>query len=142
MGGLTKPSECFQREIEPALAEYLSEPLSEHRAKNLASAIDHHLVWTFEYYNRVDRSRLKGATDVKVFRRNMISQCPELQMMNDLSDAKHHRFLDWPSKPERVVTESTAAFSVQDGQLYVPKYGKAFQPSAMIGADFWHKWPD
>jgi hypothetical protein len=142
MSGLTKPSECFRQEIEPALAEYLNEPLSERRAKILASAIDHHLDWTFEYYNRVDPSRLNGVTDVKIFRRSLMSQCPELQMMNDLSDSKHHRFLDRPSKPARVVAESTAAFSVQNGQLYVPKYGKAFPPSATIAADFWREWPD
>jgi hypothetical protein len=142
MTGLTKPSECFKQEIEPALAEYENEPLSERRAKILASAIDHHLDWTFEYYKRVDSSRLGGAADVKVFRRNLISQCPELQMMNDLSDGKHHRFLDRPSNPPRVADVSTAAFSVQNGQLYVPEYGKLFEPSARTAANFWGNWQD
>jgi hypothetical protein len=47
--GLTKPSERFIEEIEPALADYIKEPLSERLANNLARAIDHHLDWTFDY---------------------------------------------------------------------------------------------
>jgi hypothetical protein len=134
--GLTTPSEVFRLEIEPALADYAKEPLSDRRAKILASAIDHHVDWSFEYYKRVDSSRLGGAADLKAFRRNLISQCPELQMMNELSDAKHHRFLDRPSDPPRVIKESTAALLVQDGQLHVQQYGTAFEPSARAAANF------
>jgi hypothetical protein len=91
--GLTKPSERFIEEIEPALADYIKEPLSERLANNLARAIDHHLDWTFDYYRKVDPSRLNGAGDEKSFRRQLFPQCSQLRMMNDLSDAAHHRFL-------------------------------------------------
>jgi hypothetical protein len=140
--GLTKPSEIFRREIEPALDDYLAHPLDERLANNIARAIDHFADWTFKYHKEVDPSRLSGATDEKSFRAQLLPQCPELQMMNDLSDAAHHRFLNRPNNPERVVTESTAAYSVQNGQLYVPKYGKEFGPSVRIAANFWRHWQD
>ena len=51
MTGLVKPSERFRQEIEPALADYRAGSLpSERLANNLAKAIDHHLEWTFSYY--------------------------------------------------------------------------------------------
>ena len=111
--GLIKPSEQFQQEIQPALDDYLKDPLSERLAKNLARAIDHQVDWTFEYYQKNDRSRLNGARDVKSFRRQLVTQCSELQIMNDLSDAAHHRFLTWPNNPPRVVVQSSAAFSLR-----------------------------
>jgi hypothetical protein len=43
-------------------------------------------------------------------------------MMNDLYDVAHHRFLNRPSDPPRVVEASTAAYSVKAGALYVNKY--------------------
>ena len=49
MNSLTSPSARFQSEIEPAWKEYLSDPLVERKANNLARAIDHHLDWTFKY---------------------------------------------------------------------------------------------
>jgi len=63
-------------------------------------------------------------------------------MMNDLPDAADHRFLDRTNKPPRIVTESAAAYPVQNGQLYVPKYGNAFEPSVRIVANFWRNWQD
>ena len=100
-----KPSELFRREIKPALDDYLAHPLDERLANNVARAIDHFADWTFKYHKEVDPSRLSGATDEKSFRAQLLPQCPELQMMNDLSDAAHHRFLDRPNNPPRVVTE-------------------------------------
>src|SRR5262245_30172571 len=92
--GLIKPSEQFQQEIQPALDDYLEDPLSERVAKNLARAIDHQVDWTFEYYQKNDRSRLNGARDVKSFRRQLVTQCSELQIMNDLPDAAHSSISD------------------------------------------------
>ena len=105
--GLTRPSERFIQEIEPALAEYNKGPLSERLANNLARAVDHHLDWTFDYYRKVDPSRLNGAGDEKSFRRQLLQQCSQLQIMNDLSDAAHHRFLTRPNNPSRIVDTST-----------------------------------
>jgi hypothetical protein len=91
--------------------------LSERLANNLARAIDYQTDWTFDYYKATDPSRLVGATDVKSFRRKLLPQCEPLQMMNDLSDVAHHRFLNRPSDPPRVVEASTAAYSVKAGAL-------------------------
>jgi len=126
MSSLTKPSEMFQRDVEPALDDYLKEPLSERRANILAAALDHHLDWTYEYLKAGDQTRL----GLKDFRRSRIAECPDLQMMNDLSDSKHHRVLDRNNDPPRTVKLSTAAYKVENGQLHVPQYGKAFEPSA------------
>jgi hypothetical protein len=71
MNGLTPPSARFQSEIQPAWEEYLSDPLVERKANNLARAIDHHLDWTFSYYAEVDRSRLMDATDLPGFRQKV-----------------------------------------------------------------------
>jgi hypothetical protein len=139
---LTYPSERFRENIEPALAEYLKNPLSKRSANNLARDLDHHSDWAFEYYKQNDRSRLNGATDVKTFRRQLYGQCPELRMMNDLSDASHHRFLNRRSNPQRIVTASTAAYSVKDGALYVPNYETHFLPAANTAVDFWRDWND
>jgi hypothetical protein len=111
--GLIKPSERFRQEIQPALDDYLKELGSERLANNLARAIDHQVDWTFEYYEQTDPRRLNGAKDEKSFRRQLLGQCPELAIMNDLSDAAHHRFLNRPSNPARVTVTSSAAYSVQ-----------------------------
>ena len=144
---LIKPSEQFQQEIEPALDDYLKDPLSERLAKNLARAIDHQVDWTFEYYQKNDRSRLNGARDVKSFRRQLVTQSSELQIMNDLSDAAHRRFLTWPNTPPRVVVQSSAAFLLQSPtgggsvQLYISTYGP-FLPAATKSVAFWRNWQD
>jgi uncharacterized protein YndB with AHSA1/START domain len=145
--GLIKPSERFQQEIQPALDDYLKNPLSERLAKNLARAVDHQVDWTFEYYKQNDPSRLNGASDVKSFRRQLVTQCSELQIMNDLSDAAHHRFLTRPNNPPRVVVQSSAAFSLRSPtgggsvQLYISAYGP-FLPAATKAVAFWRNWQD
>jgi hypothetical protein len=139
MNSLTSPSARFQSEIEPAWNEYLSDSLVERKANNLARAIDHHLDWTFTYYDQVDRSRLMGATNLEGFRQKLFGLCPELKMMRDLSDAAHHRFL---RRSSAVVVTSSAAYSVQNGALLVPDYGGAFGDSARKTVEFWRQWPD
>ena len=121
-----------------------SQPLSvlvlvERKANNLARAIDHHLDWTFKYYDQVDRSRLMGATNLDGFRQKVFGLCPELQMMRDLSDAAHHRFL---TRSSAVVVTSSAAYSVQNSALLVPDYARAFGDSARKAVEFWRQWPD
>jgi hypothetical protein len=140
--GLIKPSEVFRRKIEPAFNDYTKNPLSERLANILAMAIDHQSDWTFEYYKNVDPSRLSGSSSVKAFREQLISQCPQLQVMNELADADHHRFLTRPSNPPRVVDTSTAAYSVQAGELCVPKYQATFLSEATKAIDFWRVWKD
>jgi len=139
MNSLTSPSARFQSEIEPAWKEYLSDPLVERKANNLARAIDHHLDWTFTYYDQVDRSRLMGATNLDGFRQKVFGLCTELQMMRDLSDAAHHRFL---TRSSAVVVTSSAAYSVQNSALLVPDYARAFGDSARKAVEFWRQWPD
>jgi hypothetical protein len=136
---LTAPSERFRTEIQPAWEEYLSNPLVERKANNLASAVDHHLDWTFEYYNQVDQLRLMGATDLAGFRQKIFGLCPELRMMRDLSDAKHHRFL---TRKSAVVVTSSSAYSAQNNTLLVPSYGRSFADSARKAVDFWRQWAD
>src|SRR5215831_8946314 len=69
------------------------------------------------------------------------AQCSELQIMNDLSDAAHHRFLTWPNNPPRVVVQASAAFSLQSPtggesvQLYISTYGP-FLPAATKAVAF------
>jgi hypothetical protein len=142
MKGVRMPSERFHQEIEPALDEYRKDRLSERLANGLARAIDHQSDWTFAYYKQVDPSRLNGAKDEKAFRRQLFKRCSELRMMNELSDAAHHRFLDRPSDPPRAVTASTAAYSLKDGELYVPKHETHFLPAANKAFDFWRDWED
>ena len=147
--GLIKPSEQFRREIQPALDDYLRDPHSERLANNLARATDHQVDWTFEYYKQNDPSRLNGASDVKSFRQQLLGQCPELQMMNDLSDASHHRFLTRPNNPTRVVVTSSSAYSPQtttgpggSAGLYVSGYGTSFLAAATNAVKFWRSWQD
>ena len=75
-------------EVEPAFTEYLADLLNERRAKYVARAIDHHLDWTYEYYERVDKSRLLNTGSLRTFRFELFSRCPELQIMWDISDGK------------------------------------------------------
>jgi hypothetical protein len=122
--------------------EYFADPLNERKADGLARAIDHHLDWTFEYYDRGDQSRLMGATTVSEFRQKLFALCPELRMMWDLSDAAHHRILDRPATPERVVVVSSMAYSTQDGTLFVPNYDRPFCDAVPQAVDFWRRWHD
>jgi len=139
---LLSPSARFQSEIQPAMDEYLADPLSERRANNLARAIDHHLDWTFAYYDRGDRSRLMGASNLSDFRQKLFALCPELRMMWDLSDAAHHRFLDRPATPARVVVVSSMAYSTQDSTLFVADYDRPFRDAVPQAVDFWRRWHD
>jgi hypothetical protein len=43
MSGLTKPSERLRENVEPAVSEYLQNPLSKRHANALAGALDYHL---------------------------------------------------------------------------------------------------
>jgi hypothetical protein len=142
MNNLRKPSERFRQIIEPALMDYQREPVSERLANNVARDIDHHLDWTFEYYQRVDRSRLLGATNVGDFRRQVFALCAPLRMMNDLSDAAHHRFLTVKRDPPRVVATSTAAYVTSGDTLHVDGYAQPFLPAAIEAVKFWRAWPD
>jgi hypothetical protein len=144
MAALVKPSENFQNEIEPAFAEYRADAVSERQAKNLARAIDHHLVWTYEYHSNGDRSRLLGANGLKKFRRAVFGHCPELEIMWDISDAAHHRFLTLPARPgvPRTVPTSTDAFTVQANELWVKHYNRRFLSAATTAVEFWRRWPD
>jgi hypothetical protein len=137
-----KPSEHFSLEIEPAFTEACADPLSERRANALARAIDHHLNWTYEYYCVEDPARLLGARDVKTFRRKLIDLCPPLQMMSDLSDAAHHRFLTRPSEPPRIIQSSTAAYSDHGTALWVNGYDSPFLEEAARAVRFWYQWKD
>jgi hypothetical protein len=136
---LLPPSARFRSEIQPAWEEYLSDPLVERKANNLARAIDHHLNWTFEYYSQVDQSRLMGAINLSGFRQKVFGLCPELRMMWDLSDAAHHRFL---ARSSAVVVTSSAAYSVQNSALLVSNYGSPFRDSARKAVEFWRQCSD
>jgi len=115
--------------------------LDERLAKNAARAVDHHLDWTFEYYSKVDSTRLLGANDLNGFREKVFAQCSELRMMNDLADAAHHRFLT--RKPEsRIITTSTDAFESREDTLWVLHFDRSFQPALQAAVDFWRRWPD
>ena len=136
-----KPSDRLQ-EVELALADYKSDPLSERKANILASAIDHHVDWTYVYLSDTHPSRIGGAKNEKQFLRQLLPRCPQLQIMNELSDAYHHRHLDQPSNPPRVITESTAAYSVLNGALHIQRWDKPFLSEAITAVDFWRNLKD
>jgi hypothetical protein len=93
MSGSTKPSERLRENVEPAVSEYLQNPLSRRHANALAGALNDHLEWTYKYYQQVNPSRLDGAT-LRSFRTDLLKQHRSLQVMSDLADAAHHRYLD------------------------------------------------
>lgn len=140
MVALLKPSEVLKTEIEPAFAEYLAEHLNERRAKYVAQTIDHHLVWTYEYYERIDKSRLLNASSLKAFRSELFRRCPELRIMWDISDAAHHRFLT--RRIKRVVTTASDAFAVRADELWIQGYDLPFLRAAAAAVKFWRSWPD
>ncbi len=122
---LTNPSEIFQQKIAPAYKEYLLSPCSERRANSLATALNDHAEWTFQFYkDNSNGSGLLGATSPMEFREKLFSKCPELKMMWDLADANKHRLL---SNPAHSLTASTAAYVVQGGDLVVTApYNQSF----------------
>lgn len=140
MIALLKPSEVFKKEIEPAFEEYLAEQLNERRARYVARAVDNQLDWTYEYYDRVDRSRLFNVSNLKLFRSELFSRCPELRIMWDISDSAHHRFLT--RKIERVVATASDAFDVRADKLWVQGCNVPFLPTAAAAVRFWRLWPD
>ena len=140
-GALQKPSEVFRRKILPAFRDYGADPSNERLANILAAAINDQAEWTFQYYDRGDRSRLFGTTTAIKFREAIFGMCPELRMMWDLADADKHRFLTRPGLI-RSVSLSTAAYSVRDSELWVSGFDKPFLPTATIAMQFWERWPD
>jgi hypothetical protein len=141
MSGLTKPSERLREYVEPALGEYLRNPLSERRADILAGALDDHLEWTYRYYQQVNPSRLKGAT-LTSFRTDLLKKHRALHVMSDLADSGHYRFLDRPHDPPRVVTSSTAAYYEEAGALHVQGFNSRFPSEARQAYEFWRNWRD
>jgi len=141
MSELTKPSEIFRENVEPALNEYLQNPLSKRHANNLAAALDRHLEWTCKYYEQVNPSRLNGAT-LASFRSDLLNQNRPLHVMSDLADAADHRFLTYRRNPPRVVTSSTAAYYEEAGILYVQGFNSPFQSEARQAFEFWRNWRD
>ncbi len=141
MTELTKPSERLLQDLEPAFAEYLQDPCSERKANIVARAADDHVEWTFKYHEQYDPSRLNG-TDLKSFRRALISQCPGLQMMSDLADAADHRLLTRPHDPPRVIIISTAAYYKEAGVLRVHGFDTPFPSAAEQVVTFWRNYAD
>ena len=141
MSGLTKPSDILREYVEPALSDYLQDPLSKFHANILAGALDAHLEWTYRYYQEVDPSRLNGAT-LRSFRTELLTQHRALHVMSDLADAADHRFLDRPRDPPRVVTSSTAAYYEQAGVLHVQGFNSPFSSEAGQAFEFWRNWRD
>lgn len=141
MPDLTPPSEIFAAEVQPAYQDFAADPLSERHAKNAARAVDHHLDWTFEYYDRTDQSRLLGAETLGGFRETIFGNCTELRMMNDISDAAHHRFLTRRVESRTVFT-STDSFVADIEELVVNNYNEPFLPALTTAVNFWRDWPD
>jgi hypothetical protein len=141
MSGLTKPSERLRENVEPAVSEYVQNPLSRRQANALAGALNDHLEWTYKYYQQVNPSRLDGAT-LRSFRTDLLKQHRALQAMSDLADAARHRYLDRAHDPPRVVTLSTAAYYVEAGVLHVQGFNSPFQSEARRAFEFWRGWRD
>ena len=132
----------FRETVEPALKEYLEVQLSERRANILAEALDAHLEWTYEYYERTDPSRLDGAATLRSFRTDLLKKHRPLHVMSDLADSARHRFLDRPRNPPRLVTSSTAAYYVEAGVLHVQGFKSPFASEARQAVEFWRDWRD
>jgi hypothetical protein len=141
MNGYLKPSEVFASDVWPAYEEYRADPLSERRAMNAASAIDHHLDWTFEYYSRVDPSRLIGRSTHSEFRDALFGECRPLRIMWEISDASHHRFLE-PRKVQRRVTAATDAFVEINNELWIVPYKLPFLRTLETAVAYWQRWLD
>lgn len=142
MTDLLKPSWRRKDYIEPAFEEFVLDPLSERRANILASAIDHQADWTYEYVRANEPARLPGDGSLGDFRRDIFNRCPELRAMSDLSDASHHRFLTRKRDPGRTVTTSTAAYLVEENELVVQGYDRAFMDLADKSLSFWKNWKE
>jgi hypothetical protein len=56
-------------------------------------------------------------------------------MMNDLSDAAHHRFLDRPNDPPRITVTSTAAYSQVNSAGGVQLYIQATQTPVFVSGN-------
>ena len=72
----------------------------------------------------------------------LLSECEELRMMNDLSDAAHHRFLTRPNILPRIIDPSHGCDLIEAGKLHVRKYEKPFLPAAVKAVDFLRNWKD
>jgi len=57
----------FRREAQPAYEDFMQNSLSERRAKIAARSINDQLEWTFQYYLKLDESRLSGNTKLNPF---------------------------------------------------------------------------
>ena len=141
MSGLTKPSERLRENVEPAVSEYLQNPLSKRHANALAGALNDHLEWTYKYYQQVDDPRFNGAT-LRSFRTDLLKQHQSLHVMSDLADAAQHRFLDHSRNPPRVVTSSTAAYYSEGGILHVQGFKSPFRSEAEQAIEYWRNQPD
>ena len=142
MNGLSKPSEIFRGKVDPTFAAYQPNPLDERLANSLARVANDQLEWTYQYYEKTDRSRVFGATSLSDFRRETFKRCPDARMIWDLADADRHRFLDRKSDPGHLVTASTAAYMQHNDQLIVSAYNKPFLEAATAVVNYWREWPD
>jgi hypothetical protein len=140
MNDLLKPSQVFQREVAPAYADCLKNPLSERYAKIAAGAVDHHLDWTFIFYVKTERSRLDGLNHAG-FRESLFIRCPQLQIMWAIADAAHHRFLK-PMQVARAVDTASDAFMEIGDELWIAPMKVPFLPALSTAVEFWRAWLD
>lgn len=139
MPHLTPPSETFKSSILIAYIDVVAEPLSEHYANTACKVLVDQIEWVYQFYEN-DPARLLAAKNLNEFRARIFEKCPDLRVMWDTADAAKHRFLTKPKNPPRLVTSSTAAYSIEEGQLMLA--GRPALERISAAVEFWRAWRD
>lgn len=137
-GKLKTPEEILSEKILPAFQAHKDSPTDEGLASTAAAQISNSIEWNYHFFEDNDQTQLEGATDLKQFRDQAFSQCPELQCMSDLALADKHRRLD---RPTAIITTATAAYSEVDGVLTLPDFDdREFDDVAETAIEYLKTW--
>ena len=101
---MSTPREFFDKMLKPAYEAWLSDPLSEWKAKAAVSNADTMAERTFNYWEKRDRAKVAGAKLASQYRTHLrVNICGDFGLIWDIHDGHKHTML---SRANRQVTTS------------------------------------
>jgi hypothetical protein len=98
------PRDFFEKIVKPSYQAWLSDPVTEWKAKAAASNADTMAERTFVYWDGRDQTQLAGAASARQYRNHLKGVCPDFGLVWDVHDGHKHFKLD---RPNREITSAT-----------------------------------
>jgi len=101
---MTTSRDFFENMVKPPYQAWLSDPLTEWKAKTAASNADTVAERTFFYWDGRDQTQIAGAASARQYKNYLRGICPDFGLVWDVHDGHKHFKLD---RPNREITSAT-----------------------------------